>query len=88
MVSDEQQNMDIGYKVAFRLIRTDYRRYSSLNKLEGIHPGIELANAITSLLKNNTALDEMARNIENDYFVGDKSWKVIVEKYIDFKKIL
>lgn len=34
MVSDEQQNMDIGYKVAFRLIRTDYRRYSSLNKSE------------------------------------------------------
>lgn len=32
MVSDEQQNMDIGYKAEFRLIRTDYRRYSSLNK--------------------------------------------------------
>lgn len=55
----------------------------------GIHPGIALANAITSLLRNDTALDEMARNIQNDYFVGDKSWKVIAEKYIEFyKKIL
>lgn len=43
-----------------------------------------LANAITSLLKNDTALDEMARNIQNDYFVGDKSWKVIAKKYVDF----
>lgn len=43
-----------------------------------------LANAITSLLKNDTALDEMARNIQNDYFVGDKSWKSIAEKYVEF----
>lgn len=43
-----------------------------------------LANAITSLLRNDTALDEMARNIQNDYFVGDKSWKVIAEKYVEF----
>lgn len=34
MVSNEQQNMDIGYKAEFRLIRTDYRWYSSLNKSE------------------------------------------------------
>lgn len=32
MVSNEQQNMDIGYKAEFRLIRTDYRRDSSLKK--------------------------------------------------------
>ena len=43
-----------------------------------------LANAITSLLRNDTALDEMARNIQNDYFVGDKSWKVIAKKYVEF----
>ena len=43
-----------------------------------------LANAITSLLRNDTALDEMARNIQNDYFVGDKSWKSIAEKYVAF----
>lgn len=43
-----------------------------------------LANAITSLLKNDTALDEMARNIQNDYFVGDKSWKSIAKKYVEF----
>ena len=55
-----------------------------MNKSEGIHPGIALTNAITSLLKNNTALDEMARNIQNDYFVGDKSWKAIAEKYVAF----
>lgn len=85
MVSNEQQNMDIGYKAEFRLIRTDYRRYSSLNKSGGrIHLGIALDNAIMSLLRNDTALDEMARNIQNDYFVGDKSWKVIAEKYVAF----
>lgn len=43
-----------------------------------------LANAITSLLRDDTALDEMARNIQNDYFVGDKSWKVIAKKYVEF----
>ena len=43
-----------------------------------------LANAITSLLRNDMALDEMARNIQNDYFVGDKSWKVIAKKYVEF----
>lgn len=43
-----------------------------------------LDNAIMSLLRNDTALDEMARNIQNDYFVGDKSWKVIAEKYVAF----
>ena len=43
-----------------------------------------LANAITSLLRDDTALDEMARNIQNDYFVGDKSWKSIAEKYVEF----
>lgn len=43
-----------------------------------------LANAITSLLRNDTALDEMTRNIQNDYFEGDKSWKVIAEKYVAF----
>ena len=55
-----------------------------MNKSGGIHLGIALANAITSLLRNDTALHEMARNIQNDYFVGDKSWKVIVEKYVAF----
>ena len=43
-----------------------------------------LANAITSLLRDDTALDEMARNIQNDYFVGDKSWKSIAKKYVEF----
>ena len=43
-----------------------------------------MANAITSLLRNDTALHEMARNIQNDYFVGDKSWKSIAKKYVEF----
>lgn len=43
-----------------------------------------LAHAITSLLRNDTALDDMAGNIRNDYFVGDKSWKVIAKKYVAF----
>lgn len=34
MVSNEQQNKDMGCMAAFRLIRGDYRWYSSLNKLE------------------------------------------------------
>ena len=37
-------------------------------------------------LIHDTALDEMARNIRNDYFVGDKSWKSIAKKYVEFYK--
>lgn len=48
-----------------------------------------LAHAIIALLNDDTKREEMADNIRNDYFVGDKSWKVIAEKYIEFyKKIL
>ncbi len=35
-------------------------------------------------LIHDTALDDTARNIQNDYFVGDKSWKVIAKKYVEF----
>ena len=40
-----------------------------------------LANAIIALLK-----DEAKREKRQINFVGDKSWKVITEKYIDFIK--
>lgn len=40
MVSDEQQNMDIGYKAEFRLIRAHYRRDSSLNKSGGLYENV------------------------------------------------
>ena len=48
-----------------------------------------LSDAIIALLKDEAKREKMADNIRNDYFVGDKSWKVIAEKYIEFyKKIL
>ena len=43
-----------------------------------------LADAIISLLEDRKKLDEMAKSIKNDYFVGDKSWKVIADKYVTF----
>lgn len=43
-----------------------------------------LADAITALLKDDAKREKMADNIRNDYFVGDKSWKVIAEKYVAF----
>lgn len=43
-----------------------------------------LADAIISLLKDKKKLDEMATSIMNDYFVGDKSWKVIADRYVSF----
>lgn len=43
-----------------------------------------LADAIISLLEDWTKLDEMANSIRNDYFVGDKSWKVIADRYVAF----
>lgn len=45
-----------------------------------------LADAIIALLKDDTLREKMVDNIRNDYFVGDKSWKVIAEKYIEFYK--
>lgn len=45
-----------------------------------------LADAITALLRDDAKREKMADNIRNDYFVGDKSWKVIAEKYIEFYK--
>lgn len=45
-----------------------------------------LADAITALLKDDAKREKMADNIRNDYFVGDKSWKVIAKKYIEFYK--
>lgn len=45
-----------------------------------------LADAITALLKDDAKREKMADNIRNDYFVGDKSWKVIAGKYIEFYK--
>lgn len=47
-----------------------------------------LANAIISLLKDNETLEQMAKNIKNDYFVGEKSWKTIANKYIEFYKTI
>lgn len=45
-----------------------------------------LADAITALLRDDARRETMAANIRDDYFVGDKSWKVIAEKYVEFYK--
>lgn len=45
-----------------------------------------LAYSIISLLKDDSKRAYMANNIRNDYFVGDKSWKVIADKYVEFYK--
>lgn len=45
-----------------------------------------LAYSIISLLKDDAKRAYMANNIRNDYFVGDKSWKVIADKYVEFYK--
>lgn len=45
-----------------------------------------LADAITALLRDDARREAMAANIRDDYFVGDKSWKVIAEKYVAFYK--
>lgn len=47
-----------------------------------------LADAIIALLKDDAKREKMADNIRSDYFVGDKSWKVIAEKYIEFYKTI
>lgn len=47
-----------------------------------------LANAIISLLKDEDTLKQMTLNIKNDYFVGEKSWKAIADKYIEFYKTI
>lgn len=43
-----------------------------------------LAEAIIDLLKDDAKRENMENNIRNDYFTGDKSWKLIAEKYIEF----
>ena len=47
-----------------------------------------LADAIISLLKNQTRLHQMSENIRNDYFVGNQSWSHIADNYIVFYKRL
>lgn len=45
-----------------------------------------LAQGIITLLKNDMLRKEMSNNIKNDYFVGEKTWKTIADKYIGFYK--
>lgn len=45
-----------------------------------------LADAIIDLLEDDAKREKMADSIQNDYFVGDKSWNTIAEKYIEFYK--
>ena len=45
-----------------------------------------LADSIISLLGDKKRLYSMTYYIENHYYSGDKSWRAIAEKYIDFYK--
>lgn len=45
-----------------------------------------LADAIIVLLKDDALKGNMVRRIREEYFVGEKSWKVIAEKYLEFYK--
>lgn len=47
-----------------------------------------LAHAIIALLNDDAKREEMANNIQNDYFTGDKAWGVIAKKYIEFYKFI
>lgn len=47
-----------------------------------------LAHAIIALLNDDAKREEMANNIQNDYFTGDKAWSVIAKKYIEFYKFI
>lgn len=47
-----------------------------------------LAQAIITLLKNDMLCKEMSNNIKNDYFIGEKTWKTIADKYIGFYKTI
>lgn len=47
-----------------------------------------LAQGIITLLKNDMLRKEMSNNIKNDYFVGEKTWKTIADKYIGFYKTI
>lgn len=47
-----------------------------------------LAQAIITLLKNDMLREEMSNNIKNDYFIGEKTWKTIADKYIGFYKTI
>lgn len=43
-----------------------------------------LADAIVTLLKDDDLRANMEQRIKSEYFVGDKSWKKITEKYLEF----
>lgn len=43
-----------------------------------------LADAIISLLANESLRSNMEKRIKEEYYTGDKSWKVIADKYIEF----
>lgn len=47
-----------------------------------------LADAIITLLEDDALRGNMERRIREDYFVGEKSWKVIAEKYLEFYPFL
>lgn len=47
-----------------------------------------LAHAIIALLNDDAKREEMANNIQSDYFTGDKAWSVIAKKYIEFYKFI
>lgn len=45
-----------------------------------------LADAIISLLKDDALRGNMEKRIRDEYFVGEKSWKAIAERYVKYYK--
>lgn len=43
-----------------------------------------LANAIIKMLFNDEELEGMCTYIRNEYYIGEKSWNTITERYLDF----
>ncbi len=47
-----------------------------------------ISDAISKLYNNRNLLEEMSQNIENKYFLGEKSWKVTADKFINVCEII
>lgn len=47
-----------------------------------------LADAIIGLLRDDARVQQMSRNIEDDFSSGEKSWSAIADKYIEYYKYI
>lgn len=47
-----------------------------------------ISDAISKLYNNRNLLEEMSQNIENKYFLGEKSWKATADEFINVCEII